>query len=72
MDYYLLYKPDLEYLRGHEGVLTGARAERIAKANKRRKRKIVVFAPGKYISQDELTPMGISFCQLPWELHRAG
>ena len=65
VDYYLLYKPDLEYLRGHEGVLTGARAERIAKANKRRKRKVVVFAPGKYISQDELDADGHKLLPAP-------
>ena len=70
--WYLLYEPDMEWLRGEEGILTGKRAERIARAIKRSKRKAVVFGPGKYISQDELTPMGISFCQLPWELHRAG
>ena len=70
--WHLLYEPDMEWLRGEEGILTGKRAERIARAIGRSKRKAVVFGPGKYIGQDELTPMGISFCQLPWELHRAG
>ena len=50
------------------------RAERIAAANRagEKKRKAVVFAAGKYITQDELTPMGITFCQLPYELVGAG
>ena len=73
-DYYLIYEPDLEWLRGHGAVLNADRAERIAAANRagKKKRKAVVFAAGKYITQDELTPMGITFCQLPYELVGAG
>ena len=73
-DYHLIYEPDLEWLRGHGAVLNADRAERIAAANRaeKKKRKAVVFAAGKYISQDELTPMGITFCQLPYELVGAG
>ena len=44
--WYLLYEPDMEWLRGEEGILTGKRAERIARAIKRSKRKAVVFGPG--------------------------
>ena len=73
-DYYLIYEPDLAWLRGHGAVLNADRAERIAAANRagEKKRKAVVFAAGKYIAQDELTPMGITFCQLPYELVGAG
>ncbi len=73
-DYYLIYEPDLAWLRGRGAVLNADRAERIAAANRagEKKRKAVVFAAGKYITQDELTPMGITFCQLPYELVGAG
>ena len=33
-------------------------------------KKALFFAPAKYIGQRELTSMGITFCQLPYELHR--
>ena len=67
-DYYMLYEPDLEYLRGHDAMLNAERAERIEAANRAGGKKAVVFGAGKYILQSELTPMGILFCQLPWEL----
>ena len=70
--YYLLYKPDTEYLRGHEAMLNAERATRIEAANKREGRKAIVFGPGKYIGQRDLTDMGIVFCQLPYELHGGG
>ena len=68
-DYYMLYKPDLEYLRSNESMLTQNRAERIRDASCHNGKKATVFAPGKYISQKDLTPMGITFCQLPHALH---
>ena len=64
-DYYLRYRPDVKYLRGNESILNEEVARRIEKANQRRK-KAVVFAPGKYLGQRELTKMGITFCQLPY------
>ena len=70
-DYYLLYRPDREWLRGGEGMLSEARARRIAEAVGQEGRKAVVFAPGKYIGQRELTRLGITFCQLPYEIYRA-
>ena len=70
-DYYLLYRPDREWLRGGEGMLSEARARRIAGSIKPTGRKAVVFAPGKYIGQRELTRLGITFCQLPYEIYRA-
>ena len=69
MDYYMLYKPDLEYLRSNEAMLTQDQAERIRDASCHNGKKATVYAPGKYISQKDLTPMGITFCQLPHALH---
>ena len=69
IDYYLLYKPDLEYLGSNEGMLNLERAERICAANHQNGSRAVVYGPGKYIGQRELTRMGITFCQLPHALH---
>ena len=68
-NYYLLYKPDLEYLRSNAAILNLERAERIRDANRENDRKAIVYAAGNYIGQRELTRMGIIFCQLPDALH---
>ena len=69
IDYYLLYKPDLEYLRSDEAILNLERAERIHSASCQNGGKAIVYAPGKYIGQRELTGMGITFSQLPHALN---
>ena len=71
-DYYLLYRPDLEWLHGHDAMFNEERAKRIAAVNREKGREAVVFAPGKYITQRDLTAMGITFCQLPYDVHRPG
>ena len=70
-DYYLLYRPDLEWLRSNEGVLNRERAERISRAVRaaNRERNALVYAPCKYINQRELARLGLEFCQLPREIH---
>ena len=68
-DYYLLYKPDLEYLRSNAAILNLERAERIRDASCENGRKAIIYAAGNYIGQRELTRMGIIFCQLPDALH---
>ena len=71
-DYYMLYEPSVEWLRGSMAVLNEERAQRISAASRARGKKgAIVFAAGKYIGQRELTGMGITFCQLPYEMHRA-
>ena len=70
--YYLLYEPNVEWLSGNEGILNEARAKRISAASYGNERKAIVFGPGKYIGQRDLTPMGITFCQLPYEMHGSG
>ncbi len=69
-DYYLLYRPDLKWLGSHDAMLNAEGAQRIAQRNRDEGRKAVVFAPGKYIGQRELTGMGIRFCQLPYQIHQ--
>ena len=71
-DYHLLYEPDLDWLSGNQGILNEERAKRISAANRVSGRKAIVFGPGKYIGQRDLTPMGITFCQLPYDMHRSG
>ena len=68
-DYYLLYKPDLEWLRSNAAILNLEHAERIRDASRDTGRKAIVYAAGNYIGQRELTQMGIIFCQLPDALH---
>ena len=68
-DYYLLYRPDLDYLRSDDAVFNLERAERIRDACGENGRKAIVYAAGKYIGQRELTGMDIVFCQLPDALH---
>ena len=69
-DYYLFYEPDIAWLQSNEAVFTEDRAKQIRAANPGR--GAVVFAAGKFIGQRELSGMNITFCQLPYELHRAG
>ena len=69
-DYYLLYEPSVEYLSGNDGMLYEKMARRISGASRQNGRKVMVFGPGKYIGQRELTAMGITFCQLPYEIHQ--
>lgn len=69
-DYYLFYEPDLEWLQSNDAVFTEDQAKRIRAAAPGR--SAVVFAAGKFIGQRELSRMNITFCQLPYELHRAG
>ena len=71
-DYYLLYKPDVEWLRSGRGMLGADRARRIGAAARVNGRKAVVFGPGKYIGQRDLTDMGVIFCQIPYEISAAG
>ena len=70
--YYLLYEPNLDYLSSNEAMLDEQRAKRISAASREDARKAIVFGAGKYIGQRDLTAMGITFCQLPYEMHRAG
>ena len=65
-DYYLLYRPDIKWLRSNDAILNEERARRIKGVGK----KAVVFAADKYMGQRFLSDMSITFCQIPYELHR--
>ncbi len=70
--FYLLYKDNLEWLCSNAGMLTAERAKRIGDAVSASAavKRAIVFAPGKYIGQRELTAQRITFCQIPYEMHR--
>lgn len=64
-DVFLLYKPDVEFLKGTALTLERARAF----GTKNGKRRLV-FAPTKYLDQDQLDEFKIDFAQLPFEIYR--
>ena len=66
--WYLLYQPEIDWLRSPAAVLTEERANSIQGRGK----AAYVFAADKYIGQRTLTDLNITFCQLPYELHRRG
>ena len=66
--WHLLYQPEIAWLRSSAAVLTEEQALRIHSSGK----AAYVFAADKYIGQRMLTDLNITFCQLPYELHRLG
>ncbi len=68
--FYLIYEPSLDFLESPASALDGERAEEIAKVCKETGQKAYVYAPQKFVSQKELTHLGITFCQLPYNIHR--
>lgn len=66
---HLLYQPDARWLASNAAALTEQLVEQMLAANGERKR-ILVFAAQKFMSQRELTGKGIEFCQLPYAIHR--
>ncbi len=65
---HLIYRPDLAFMRGNDAALSMPLAEQIAKAAKGK--PVLVYAAAKFMSQNELTKRGITFCQLPYSVHR--
>ena len=72
INYYLLYQPDLAYLEGNDAMLTAERAARIGVSSREEGRKARVFGPGKYVNVNNLSDLGVTFCQLPYEIYRIG
>jgi adenine-specific DNA-methyltransferase len=65
---YLVYKPDIAFLRSNDSALNATNLEAIAGRNS--KKEHLVFATAKYMGQEELTQQNIIFCQLPYAIHR--
>jgi adenine-specific DNA-methyltransferase len=65
-DVYLLYEPDLSYLKSTALTLDCARS--LPKGSGKRR---LVFAPTKYMDSIHLEESRIEFCQLPFEIYKA-
>ena len=65
-DVFVYYKPDIEYLKTTALTLDEARALREMSGS----RPLLVFAPTKYVEQQTLNDLQITFCQLPFEIYR--
>ena len=67
---WLIYKPDLDYLKSREAALTFSKAEAFAK-EKPGKRHLV-FAPARFVSQKMLNDANVpvEFAPLPFALYR--
>jgi adenine-specific DNA-methyltransferase len=68
---WLIYKPDLEFLKSAEAALTLKLAESLVKKKKDGKRHLV-FAPARFVSQKMLNEAGlpVEFAPLPFALYR--
>jgi adenine-specific DNA-methyltransferase len=62
---YLLYKPDMEFLKST--ALTLDRAESLGKFTGKKR---LVFAPAKYLDKEHLERLHIDFAQLPFEIYQ--
>lgn len=67
---HLVYKPDLAFLRSGDSALNMPLAQSIAKAREGTGKTALVFATHKFMGQKELTEMGVTYCQLPYAIHR--
>ena len=67
--FHLFYRPDAEWLSSNDGALNSERAERIADDAKSAGKSAVVFGPVRYMNSADLSALGITFCQLPYELN---
>jgi len=64
-DIYMLYRPEVEYLRSTALTLDYARSLPPHAGRTR-----VVFAPARYLSREFMDEYRVEFCQLPYELYR--
>ena len=69
--FHIFYRPDAEWLRGNDGALTATRAAAISETAKSLGKQPVVFGPVRYMNSGDLRALGITFCQLPYELTAA-
>jgi adenine-specific DNA-methyltransferase len=66
---HLHYQPDAAWLQTNAAALTEKMADAVVAANAEKKR-VLVFAAAKFMSQRDLSKKGIEFCQLPFAIHR--
>jgi adenine-specific DNA-methyltransferase len=66
---HLLYQPDKKWLQSNDAALTEKLVDGIVATNTGKK-KLLVFGAAKFMSQRELSRLGVDFCQLPYAIHR--
>jgi len=66
---HLLYQPDKKWLQSNDAALTEKLVDEIVAANTGKK-KLLIFGAAKFMSQRELSRLGVDFCQLPYAIHR--
>lgn len=66
---HLFYKPEKKWLQSNDAALTEKLVDEMLATN-RKKKKLLVFAAAKFMTQRELTQRGVDFCQLPYAIHR--
>lgn len=64
---WLIYKPELDFLKSRDAALTLSFAEKIA--TKKDKRHLV-FAPARFVPNKMLLPLGVEYAPLPFALYR--
>ncbi len=75
---WLVYRPELAFLKSPEAALTLTLAQRIADwgrtadAGSGTRKGHLVFAPAKYLSNQQLRQHGVDFASLPFALYREG
>jgi adenine-specific DNA-methyltransferase len=67
---WLVYKPNLDFLKSNKAALTLELAEKIADDSARKGKRHLVFAPAKYVPNKTLLPMGVEYAPLPFALYR--
>lgn len=65
---WLIYRPDLAFLKSPEAALTLSFAKVLREKHKDRRH--LVFAPAKYLSNKQLLNFGVDFAPLPFALYR--
>lgn len=65
---WLVYRPELEFLKSRDAALTLNLAQKIAAAKTGKKH--LVFAAAKFVPNKDLLPMGVEFSPLPFALYR--
>ena len=67
---WLVYKPELDFLKSSKAALTLELAEKIASDPEHKGKRHLVFAPAKYVPNKTLLPMRVEYAPLPFALYR--
>jgi len=64
---WLVYKPELDFLKSRDAALTLTLAEKIAR---KKDKQNLVFAPARFVPNKMLLPLGVEYAPLPFALYR--